>query len=119
VSSKGRKIFNAGLELTFRLLKYLVVHSGTSSLAAFPGSCSKSAAPYMERMELVVSDDTQGDDLDMLSEELVQSHLERNVIEPHQDKADQKVVFFPCSAPSMIDLVADLLNVLLEVVAEF
>jgi hypothetical protein len=36
----------------------------------------------MERMELVVSDDAQGDDLDMLSEELVQSHLERNIIEP-------------------------------------
>jgi hypothetical protein len=27
--------------------------------------------PCMERMELVVSDDAQGDDLDMLSEELV------------------------------------------------
>jgi hypothetical protein len=42
-------------------------------------------------MELVVdvSDGSQGDDLDMLSEELVQSHLEieRNAIDPHQDDA--------------------------------
>jgi hypothetical protein len=102
VSSKGRKIFSAGLELTFRLLKYLFVHSGASSLAACPSSCSKSAMPCMERMELVA----QGDDLDILSEELVQSHRERNIIEPHQDNAHQKVVFCPCSAPSMTDPVA-------------
>jgi hypothetical protein len=65
----------------------------------------------MERMELVVSDNAQGDDLDMLSEELVQFHLERNIIEPHQDNAHQKVVFCPCSAPSMTNPVADLLLV--------
>jgi hypothetical protein len=43
-------------------------------------------------MELVVdvSDGAQADDLDMLSEELVQSHpeLERNVVGPHQDDAN-------------------------------
>jgi hypothetical protein len=60
----------------------------------------------MERMKLVVfvvvSDDDSMVDLDMLSKELVQSHfeLEQNVIEPHQDDTHQKVVFFPCSAPS-------------------
>jgi hypothetical protein len=63
----------------------------------------------MEWMELVVSDDAQGDDLYMLSKELVQSRLERNVIEPHQDYAHQKVVYCPCSAPSMTNPVADLL----------
>jgi hypothetical protein len=55
----------------------------------------------MESMKLVVivvvSADAQGDDLDKPSEELVQYHLEleRNVIEPHQDIAHQKVCFFP------------------------
>jgi hypothetical protein len=54
----------------------------------------------MELMELVVivvvSADAQRDDLDMLSEELIQYHLEleRNVIEPHQDDAHQKVCLF-------------------------
>jgi hypothetical protein len=45
----------------------------------------------------------------MLSKELVQSHPGGNVIEHHQDNAHQKVVFFPCCAPSMTDPVADLL----------
>jgi hypothetical protein len=60
----------------------------------------------MESMELVVivvvSADAQRDDLDMLSEELVQYHLEleRNVIDPTNTTPIRRSVFFPCSAPS-------------------
>jgi hypothetical protein len=49
-----------------------------------------------------VRDDACRLDLDMLSEELILSHLELNwnIVEPHQDDSHKKVLFTPCSAPN-------------------
>jgi hypothetical protein len=67
------------------LATFILADRGTaafrgSTITVWTGSCSESAKPCLERMELVV--DVRYDacrlDLDMLSEELILSHLELN-----------------------------------------